>query len=484
MRKALVLTLCLAILSAAGIGLVHGLFSEKHDSVVITENVLYGDRSEADGVAVELNTHYNYHLFWDTEYVVGDVPKTKTAYEFSAREQYSHSPWEYNGIHVTSNFEFGMDVEKKNPQGLEKAYIELFNRCEPGQELETTIFLADYCDYYPLQIQIDLENCNLHFVSNVYDGDDVDLGPQILHYDGRNTGYYEVFADYFKIPVLPEETIQIHVRKGDEGGIRSSGGGWGSGDSDRYNLYSIGAVGKDSCFFVFDAHSYEGKVMDMSLLPDGFGIFSVPYFINEEGTTDIDPYSLEMVYELDPESWVSNFFLSHDKTELMLFTVEGGLLMMTVIDAETFETLQKVEVCPAESPLDIYNYHIHNDFIVISHGESQLSVMALGSSGYEYQYTVKRYVEADDTVYPADYLKISAAMDFDHSTGKLLIADAMENQDGGWNMTADFYISVYDKNGMLYHGAYTSSLTTDGRSDDYDYFVRNIDDDYITAHWG
>ena len=483
MRKTLILTLCLALVSIVCICFAHSTLAQKHDEVVVTENVLYGDRAEADGVTVELSTHYNYHLFWDTEYVVGEAPKTKTEYDFSSKEKYSHGDWENRGIQVFSDFEFGMDLNNPDPRGIEKAYHELFEQAEPGQELEKEIYLADYCEYYPLRIEIDLENCPLHWVHNVYERDDVPLGPQILHYDGRNTGYYEVFTDYFKIPVLPEETVNIHVTKGADGGIHGSGGGWGSGDGDRFDLYSLSVVGEDNCYFVFDAHSYEGKIMDMSLLPDGYGIFAIPYFTNEEGTTDIDPYSLDMVFELDPEHWISNFFITADKSKLLLFTVEKGMLMLTVVDTENYEKLQKIEICAVDDDNHIYDYHVHEDFIVISHGDSQLSVIALEESGYEYQFTANLLVQVDDCVYPEDYLKITAAMDYDHDDDKLLIADSMENQSGGWNMTADFYISVYDETGMLYHGTYTSSLTTAGRSDDYDYFVRNTDDEYITARF-
>ncbi|MBE6991488.1 MAG: hypothetical protein E7430_02775 [Ruminococcaceae bacterium] len=483
MRKTFVLTLCFAVLSVVCICLAYGEFVPKHDEVVITQNVLYGDPTEAEGVTVELSTHYNYHLFWDTEYVVGKEPKTETEYDFSAKEKYSHGDFEYRGIQVFSNFEFGMNLNNPDPRGIEKAYHELFEQAEPGQELEKEIYLADYCEYYPLRMEIDLENCPLHWVHNVYERDDVSIGPQILHYDGRNTGYFEVFEDYFRIPVLDEETLQIHVRKGINGGINGSGGGWGSGDSDRFDMYSLTAIGNDNCFFVFDAHSFEGKVMDMSLLPDGYGIFAIPYFINEEGTTDIDPYSLDMIYELDPEHWISNFFITDDKSKLLLFTVENGMLMLTVVDAQSYEKLQKTEICAVEDYNHIYDYHVHDDFIVISHSDGLLSVISLEDGGYEYQFTVKRGVDVGDTVYPVDYLKITADMDYDHESDKLLIADSMENQTGGWNMTADFYLSVYDETGMTYHGTYTSSLTTGGRSDDYDYFVRNTDAEYISAQF-
>ncbi len=485
MRKAFILTLCLAIVSAACICAAHSFFDEKHDQVVITENVLYGDRAAADGVAVELSTHYGYNLFWDTEYVVGDAAETETDYDFSAKKKYSFSDVEFRGVLVSTGFEFGLDTRKTDAQGIDKAYVELFEQAEPGQELETVIRLADYYEYYPLQVDIDLPDCPLHFSYSTYDRDDVDLGPQILHYDGSNTGYYEVFADYFKIPVLEEETVRISVRKGEDGSLRGSGGGWGSEDSDRFDMYPLGAIGKESCFLVFDAHSYEGDLVDLSCLPDGYGIFSVPYFTNEFGNTDIDPYGLDMVYELDPEHEISNFFISDDQSKLLLFTVENGMLMLTVIDAQTFETLQKLEVSSVESADYVYEYHMHDDFIVVSHGDSRLSVIAFENGSYEYQYTVKRYVEVGDAMYPGTYLKITADMDYDHSTDRLVISDSMENQYGGWNMTADFYISVYDEAGMIYHGAYSSSLTTigAGRSGDYDYLVRNTDDEYITVRF-
>jgi len=82
MKKSFVLLLALVVLvSGTGCFAQSQLVKEK-DQVHYTENVLYGDKSVVDGVTVEADISYDYYLYWNTRYQIGDTPKEETEYTF------------------------------------------------------------------------------------------------------------------------------------------------------------------------------------------------------------------------------------------------------------------------------------------------------------------------------------------------------------------------------------------------------------------
>ena len=58
MRKALAILLVLVILSASGIIAAHAVVNEQRDQVVISENVIYGDKVAAYGLTVTNNSSW------------------------------------------------------------------------------------------------------------------------------------------------------------------------------------------------------------------------------------------------------------------------------------------------------------------------------------------------------------------------------------------------------------------------------------------
>ncbi len=486
MKNSILLTLCIIIFSLAGICWVHRVESQKQNQVVISENMVMGDPLAAEGITVELSTHYDYHLFWDTSYVVGSGEPATTEFSFSSKSRYQLRETEFTGVGLYPYLSSDLDLTKVDDRtGLDLAFYQLYQQAQPGQELEAVINLADYYDYYPVAVTLDLPNCKSEFCENYIVADGINLGPTIISFDGTDTGYYRLFTDYFKIPVLESETLSIDISRHVDNNVYSAG--YCTTDSDRFYLNTINVLGRDQCFLVFDAHSEQGEVVDTSQLPDGYGIFAIPCYTDEYGATDIDPGNIRMVYSLDPQVRISNLLLSSDGESLLLFTVESGQLMLTVVDTESFATLEKLSICQLDSDDAGCDYHIHGDLIVICHG-SELSVIFRQPEGYRLEYTIDSYLKQDDIIYPDPYIETSAAMDYDSETGRLLISDAARGSTELWHRTADFYVAVYDKTGMIYYGSFGSSLNTTGSVavpvSEYDRSCLPTDNDYISARFG
>ena len=75
MKKSFVLLLALVIFVSGTACYAQNELLQEKDKVYYEEKVVYGDKSVVDGVTVEVNSHYNHNLFWNTVYKIGEQPK-------------------------------------------------------------------------------------------------------------------------------------------------------------------------------------------------------------------------------------------------------------------------------------------------------------------------------------------------------------------------------------------------------------------------
>ena len=128
MKKATILMTLVLLLAICGVGVLAADVFEERDQVVLTEKVVYGDRVEADGLSVQINSHYRSRLFWNTILQFNDTTDIETDYSFSAKQIYKGREEEYDGIIIHNNVMESVDtyVEEDRPQeGIAVAYREL-----------------------------------------------------------------------------------------------------------------------------------------------------------------------------------------------------------------------------------------------------------------------------------------------------------------------------------------------------------------------
>ena len=94
MKKATILMALVLLLSVCGVGVLAADVFEERDQVVLTEKVIYGDRTKANGLSVQINSHYRSRLHWSTSLQIGDETECKTDYSFSAKQRRTTRPVE------------------------------------------------------------------------------------------------------------------------------------------------------------------------------------------------------------------------------------------------------------------------------------------------------------------------------------------------------------------------------------------------------
>ena len=330
-------------------------------------------------------------------------------------------------------------MQEEEHTGLDLAYYELFQDTAPGEEKSRTIRLKDYMEYYPLGGYVEVPMLT------------VGLGGRLAYQYSEWTPEMEALTEYFKIPVLEEETREISIARHRDGDLHGLGGG--STDSDAFQLWTLSAVTEEACYFVFDAHTTDGNIVDLSLIKGGFGIYCLPYENVSEQETKLVAEKLEMVYGLDPEVQILDLKLSEDKNRLLLTTMEQEKLVLTVIKVGTMDCLQRLEVAQGGS----WGCHYGDDFIVWRLDEDHIVLISQKPDGtYQTEFEVSLWgdTEMDYPFYFSD-----CVMDWN---GEKLAISGYENDSWSGYYNCSFYLGVYDSTGMVYCGYYDSSLTDHG----------------------
>lgn len=450
MRRATIVALLLLVLSVGGVCFAASGVYEAHDQVVLTENIIYGDQAAANGLTVDLSATYNNHLFWDTVYTMGAKTQTRTAYSFSASEVSETQPETYSGIWMSSIPEVPWDLNTESELGL--AYLELYNSLEPGEEKSAVVYLKDYMDYYPISVSLDLPGAH-----DSLDGSEV---PDWVPDPG--TPSYALFKirDYFKIPVLEEEYYEIFVKKYEADNMNADSGTNATG-SDHFNMTTFSALTDDACYFTFNAHSQEGKLMDVSELPDGYGIYRLPY---EEDRHDqsgqkvysVDADALEMVYPLDPEITPVCLCVNPEQTKLLLHAVENGKYILTVIDLDTMTTLQKLEIAEWPEEQGWWLYSGDGCMAVLLSWEQQKLAVITETDGGNYELWYMGDAWPDGLSFPFRWGETTLAFDGERLA---VVGQPLDEYGRYYDDGCNFSLAVYEPSGLAYYGEYWNSLS-------------------------
>lgn len=450
MRKALIAFCLLFAFSMGGVAAVFQSVNAVRDQVVITEEVLFGDKADVEGLTIRADAALdNGHLNWNTTHTIGTHSSTVTEYFFSPEAPERSADYAPQGVRLNNHSEYMVDdwqdAESAGElSGLALAYWELMQVAPDGEEISRTIRLGDYCDYYSLGITVELPNYYLddswgRYQSGVTEGQVENM-----------KRLYAALEECLKIPVLPDETLEIHLtRSGDH--VYSWGSGSGAGE--RYNPWCLSAVTEDACYFAIYNYSTENNLMDMSQLAGGFGIYRFPYRYSGENTvTMTEPDKLEMVYPLDEESALSWIDTTTDGSRLILVTREkNGDFLLRIIDCSSMETLQE-EVLYNEAECAPYTHDCRDDYIIIRTTEGGLILLEEVGDG-----TFERKLDLD----LKEEEMLSYGFHTTHWDGERLVMvyplSYLDNQD---NDNCGFGAAVYDESGVLFIGKYRSSLDT------------------------
>ncbi len=458
MRKTSILLLSLVVIFFVAVVVFKINIDATVDDVVYTHETLYGDISRAEGVQITNINQLDRRLVWRSELLPDGSSETEFEYY---RDGHSFDNGGFYPYGIMFN-NYNIDVwngpdDWTDPtyeaEGLERAFQELFWEAPNGGELEKTIFLKDYIDYYPMVVEFAFNQTHLYEQDYFYS-----------HYDENVDKLIQIALEInkkFKIPVLEHETIDINVRKNSEG--QSTGGGYSTGE-DTYQPFTLNALSDDACYFTFEAKTNRGTLVDTSELELGYGIYRLPITTLENGETEIHAEKLEMIFPLDPTTEIEWFELSPDNSKLYLSRFVEDMYTITVIDTETSEVLQTLEVASVEGDGENnYRYVRQIDgegFFALSFSNDKIAVVTIGENQL---LNLEFIVEKQDEF--ANIVSTFSKVAFD---GERLALVGNISYVYDYVGECDVYLAIYEKEGLTYFGKYANSLS--GKVEHYDFY--------------
>ncbi len=465
MRKALIVFLLLFALVLSGAVYAFSDVSTIRDEVEVTEIVRYGDSSAAEGLSLGLHTNYDNYLFWNVDYTPTRPEVTEADYRVSIKKDYGNYDYDYTGIYLRNFDDVPSEIEllSESDTGLARAYYELYMEIGPREHKEREIYLKDYMDYYPITGDMDLEGLNMGMYPEGHE----------WRADENNPEGFRALNEFFRIPVLEEETFHISLGKDENGRINSRGSGTGNAD-DFYSMYVDSAVLPDGVYFTINNRTnLKEEIIDTSLIPGGYGIYRLPYTL-ENGEYEVGFDSLSTVKSLD-ENFEVSFMLTDEAGEtIILIGNINAQLRMLVIDASTMETLQDIEIVSTGNT-GCWQYFDGGDFLALSIDDNRLALIERQESG---EYLVRFVVEdIADGVYYNRY----DVQDMAWNGEKLALSGYKGLDDINERFVADFYYAVYDETGLRCFTDCDSSLCIN--EDQQWGCVRGNDAGSMTLEW-
>lgn len=459
MKKATVLLALLLVLSVGGVCAAGAAIYDTSDEVRLTETVLYGNPEAANGLQFHLNTELFPHLFWTSRVSFPTDGHPNTDFSYLANPSPQQPRFDMPLLQLQNKVRPSNAAPDAKSTGMDKAVQVLFDKTAPGESRSELVHPADYLEYYPLQLEVDLPDG----IGSFYRNRDM-FYPET---DQEAVAAFQADMEaYFKIPILKDETVLLSVQKNSAGMLDSMS--CTSTDSDSYEVSAESARVGNTLYFVLPGSSRQGHIMDFGQLPEGFGIFALPLQAvdtDESGQPLYLPCAdqLDMVYPLDSAADVCGLRSSPDGSQLILETLEDDVLTMTVLEAGSMSVVQSLELGPCTYLSQVQDQGDFLVYLLSAEDRLRFYVLSRDENGL---CTISMTGEANPP-HLENFTLFSNACSFAYDGQRLAVLNTTPYQiEPGTDyyhfssLNCGFLLAVYDRNGLCYYGSYDNSLQT------------------------
>lgn len=317
----------------------HGAVSAQGDDVIITEHVLQGDPAWAAGRNITTQLNWSQHLYWTTNYALDGEYDTRFHFlqQRPAAEEYygGHCEiWTHTGFGASGG------IDPTGDTGYAPMFRELAEKAVPGEESTFNVRMADYLEYYPLEVDI------------YYSGEDTYCGvasTDLFDYingkpnAGKLNEVERFFHENFPIPVGEDDMAEVSIYKNENGYINSVGL---NVLTDNWLSFS-GLATEIGIYFWVEAFPIGGDTEISDIGPEGPGVYFIPWKEtgqrNLDGQAEITPdvERVERIYALEPGARIFITDCARDEKQLRFLTWEDGWYVFTALDAATGEEIVK-----------------------------------------------------------------------------------------------------------------------------------------------
>ena len=493
MKKALAAALILPLIFLALICSITGRVLASAEDVSFYEETLAGDIGAADGLSISGAVSLDGYLFWDEaiDLKTGGFSAKASFRRSSSREKEDHfsDPDSHIDLYDLIDVNYGSVAaeELEYDQGLARAFDELLAKTPAGSEGRELIRVSDHIEYYPIAFDIAVRwGQEDRWTAFGYSPD------YVTRDDMQDPEVYISYklSDFFRIPVIKDQHAWIErYNSGEEakGTTGSQAVTWGVEPDETHDIFSLNTESVeagDSLYFWFSNRTRDGKLVDTSLIPGGYGIYRLPIGTlrgeDEGGNVWETPYApladdLSLFYPVKEDAFILHIWADKQAGRLLVHIVDDNKYYVDIIEISSGTKLQKLEMGPAEMTGDmrwswdedsfLCEFEDLEDFETVwtRSPEMHMTLIAGGSGGYE----LKIDVPIDD-IFKSDpnMMNTSAkgrSLAFD---GERLAVCGCRDDDGYnsyMNMGCAPYVFVFGPEGLRYSGVFRNSLDDAGK---------------------
>ncbi|MBR5712922.1 MAG: hypothetical protein IKX54_04930 [Lachnospiraceae bacterium] len=443
MRKWLIVCVVTCLLAAAGgLGVRYGL-RRQATAIDVEEKTIEGSSAEAEGLVLQTV----YKLGSSTWRTVAELTsqgfRTDTTFGFEKEPQY-----------LTSHF-FGIDclhviISIENPERIWNLYG------NPGEEVLNAKDVK-----VPRKEISEYETFSLH-------------GPYYDAYDAEDK-----ICEFLRIRVLDEEIVRIRKNRVSydlpelwydyEWSIDSGV----SGERDAFYPNTMSAYTGEKLYFALSNRSNNGKIMDFSDTPGGYGVYMLPMRkaadlkeavsvlrgdIYKRINHDYEVGEVRTLYSVDPEMEIKGIAVSEDKTKLFVLLEDKGWYRVSVLDAESGSLLSQVDLGEFTEAEDVsFDCHAGADFGVFClFKPDRLYIVSCENDGKWTVKSIENFVKKCGILYNG-FLNSRIAFD-----GQRFAFMWDHNNYTYWDST--FHLAVFDGDDVVYRGDLDLSLSRANRN--------------------
>lgn len=451
MRRTLWLACIIIVAALISLPIAFTIPNSQRESVVITEKVISGDPEAAAGVTVEFLTHWEALALWNTRYTIGSG-ETVTEFTFEGDGvTWPKQESVYFDINIPLNFGTASvsgynerEVDLVSELWLPEIMIDVASRTKVGEKHTELITLAEYYEYYPLELSVRSEKHNMSFYSNGID----------------------YFSDFFHVRVPEDEIIEVSITKGENGAVTDA---QCRDQNMGLTVDTAYAFGEEACFFTYSCTEWEtGERIDAE---ENAGIFLAPYV--EENRRFTIPGHVKKVCDIPKGIVPAEMLWDEERGELYLaakLDEEYRLYIYSVAGEKV--TLKQELVVLEEQTLEEQKLPAYREMtlekggILLKWNDGNFSFVAETASGYELWcndifVADVQYLEdlrgagnlPIDVGYEDEIIGYEHALAFD---GNRLVLASYD----GWD-SVNVTLAVYNREGQVYCGQYHHSAEAD-----------------------
>lgn len=448
MRRSLIIFIIILLAATSGTVLAAASIKSARKNIVYTQSKASGDPKAADGLS----------FGFEAELLDGEVPGRPA--------WINHVEFSNGETHITTE---AVDLNGEP----EKTPLIRYSLFTPTPiEIEDDRFISDpdaklseLFEYYPLSIRVQTPDNNEMRISSKVHGSE-EITTFYSRYPIKNI---EKLEDFFCIPVLKNEkqkpTNSTYMPENNE---------------ESFNFHSRALTGENVFYLYFSNKTSTGNTIDSSLIPGGYGLYSLPFDLQNEtelyysdgewvsdGSCTLLTDRMKNIFPLSSDTTIESVEYLDNESRLFIVTSLNGAYTATVFDPKSEEIIQTIplddfdmEYFTPEAAFfnDGFNFEyaeFTDDLIIYQTSETSYGTLTRNSSGmFEKQFSM-------DFKKPMYFHSLRRDTLFIKDDGRIAVIRQNETPMNDFyevNWGCGFEIYVFTPNGLEYNAVWESSL--------------------------